>query len=154
MFFSKSVYQKSKRHSHAIIYIRCIQKVFRKYSESIQKVSRKYPESIQKVFRKYSESIQKVFRKYSESIQTPSRFVVLQRSFHFMAPWCALSAGSLHSYFPNHVQSIEFTTGGFQSRCIRDDQEKWEAPEINSKGSEYLYQFNVSFLFSQICKDF
>ena len=44
------------------------------------------------------------------------------------------------------VQSIEFTTGGLQSRCrnIKNAQWKQDAPELNSvsysKGSEYLCQ--------------
>ena len=35
--------------------------------------------------------------------------------------------------FPNHVQSIESTTGGPQSSCrnIKDDQCKQDAPELN-----------------------
>ena len=55
--------------------------------------------------------------------------------------------------FPNHVQSIEFTTGGLQSGCrnIKDDQWKQNAPELNfeshSKGSECLCKQGICFLF-------
>lgn len=57
---------------------------------------------------------------------------------------CIVSCETLYRKvcaFPNPVQSIEFTTGGLQSTS-HDDQEKWEAPELNfkcdSKGSDYL----------------
>ena len=36
--------------------------------------------------------------------------------------------------FPNHVQSWKFSTGGHLSKVkkhLNDDQEKWEAPELN-----------------------
>lgn len=42
--------------------------------------------------------------------------------------------------FPNHIRSIEFTTGGFQSRCISKTIKRNERLDImcHSKGSEYL----------------
>ena len=44
--------------------------------------------------------------------------------------------------FPNHDQSIEFTTGKSSCGNIKDDQWKQDATELNfeshSKGSEYL----------------
>ena len=49
---------------------------------------------------------------------------------------CTVNGGTLYRQvcaFPNHVQSIEFTTGGLQSSCrnIKDYQCKQDAPELN-----------------------
>jgi hypothetical protein len=54
---------------------------------------------------------------------------------------CTVNCGTLYRQvcaFPNHVQPIEFTTGGLQSSCrnIKDYQWKQDAPELLSKGSE------------------
>jgi hypothetical protein len=60
------------------------------------------------------------------------------------------------SAFPNHVQSIEVTTGGLQSRNIKDDQRKQDAPELNfesqSKGLNTYVNKNVCF-YLYICKN-
>jgi hypothetical protein len=61
---------------------------------------------------------------------------------------CIVNCGTLYRQvcaFLNHVQLIEFTTGGLQSNCrthLKDDQWKQDSPELNfeshSKGSEYI----------------
>jgi hypothetical protein len=65
----------------------------------------------------------------------------------FCSDMHCLNCGNIYRQvcaFPNHVQSIEFTTGGLISSCrnIKDDQWKQDAPGLNfeshSKGSEYL----------------
>lgn len=64
----------------------------------------------------------------------------LRRHGLVFALMCTVNCGTLYRQmcaFPNHVQSIEFTTGG-----LKDDQLKQDAPELNfkyhCKGSEYL----------------
>jgi hypothetical protein len=58
---------------------------------------------------------------------------------------CTVNCGTLYRQvcaFTNNIQSIDFSTGGFQSsfRNIKDDQWKQDAPKLNfeshSKGSE------------------
>ena len=69
---------------------------------------------------------------------------------------CTVNCGTLYRQvcaFPNHVQSIEITTGGLQSssrKILRMINGKQDAPELNfeshSKRSEYSCTFLKTFL--------
>ena len=61
---------------------------------------------------------------------------------------CTVNGGTLYRQvcdFPNHVQSLEFTTGGLQSRCwnisrmMNGNRMRLSSISCHSKGSEYSF---------------
>ena len=85
----------------------------------------------------------------------------MDNSFNLMA-WillCTVNCGTLYRQvcaFPNHVKSIEFTTGGLQSsyrKHLKDDEWKQDAPSsLIAKGLNIFYTFaNISKNLFSLC---